>query len=457
MRQFGRELDRNGLKVSVPELLDALRAASVVGVEDRDSLRSALSCSLCKRSRDRAVFDSIFDSRFPARSWIGEKLLWLGKGAEAGGAALEELVKADLISSGQTARLSALALFAMTGEGADLLLQILSACTRDADFSGGGPECDGLMTARLLEAVSWEPAEAEIGEALAALDGRFPGDFLRLYRQKTMQRLELAARAVRELVSDRKIKPAGLAGIPLVDREIGTLTPQELETLKIAIHGLARKLEDRARKKRKLFSRGRLDTKKILRTSSATDGVPMRLSFRKRARGKPELIVLCDLSDSVRNVSALMLRFLHALHGLTLSLRSFVFVNEVGETTGLFRGRPVDEALSSVVSGEAVSLAGNSNYGRVFRSFLENFGGALGRRSTVLIIGDGRTNWLDPGLEPLDEIGRKAARVLWLTPEREIQWAYGDSAMALYRSRCDRVGVASNVTEMKAFVETLVL
>ena len=48
-------------------------------------------------------------------------------------------------------------------------------------------------------------------------------------------------------------------------------------------------------------------------------------------RDKPQVIVLCDVSDSVRNVSRFMLQFVYSLQDLYSRVRSFIFVSEIGD------------------------------------------------------------------------------------------------------------------------------
>ena len=139
--------------------------------------------------------------------------------------------------------------------------------------------------------------------------------------------------------------------------------------------------------------RGRLDPHRTLRRALVTGGVPFAPARKSRRRDKPRLVLLCDVSDSVRTVARFMLELTYAAQELFERTRSFVFVSELGETTELFRRAPVSLALGEAYGGSVISVADNSNYGRVLRAFEARHLREIDRRTTVVILGDGRTSW----------------------------------------------------------------
>ncbi len=166
--------------------------------------------------------------------------------------------------------------------------------------------------------------------------------------------------------------------------------------------------------------------------------------------------MLCDVSDSVRNVSRLMLLFTHTLQSLFSRVRSFVFVSDLGEVTDLFRGLEPEKALDVAVTGKAVSLQSNSNYGRAFVTFVQRELPGITRRTTVLIIGDGRNNQNPAQVWALREIRRKARRVIWICPEDRRGWGFGDSEMDLYAQVCDQVVVVQSLSDLDRLADQLV-
>ncbi len=144
------------------------------------------------------------------------------------------------------------------------------------------------------------------------------------------------------------------------------------------------------------------------------------------------------MSDSVRAAAAFLLEFTYAVHELFERARSFVFVSELGETTELFAREPVRAAIGRAWGGGVVRAGDNSNYGRALRAFEERHLRDLDRRTTVVILGDGRTNFHDAAPEVLDRVRERSRALLWLCPEPRGQWTQGDSAMGRLRAEVHR-------------------
>ncbi|MEI7703914.1 MAG: VWA domain-containing protein, partial [Deltaproteobacteria bacterium] len=231
----------------------------------------------------------------------------------------------------------------------------------------------------------------------------------------------------------------------------------EIVRTEAAVRRLAERLRDRLARRERSRRRGALHLRRTIRKNLGWGGVPARLSFRSRHRARPDVVVLCDVSDSVRHVSRLMLVFVHTLQSLFSRVRSFVFVSDLGEVTDAFRAeKDVSRAADLATAGRAVSLAGNSNYGRALTTFHRNFLGAVTSRTTVLLIGDGRSNYLPPESWVLRELRRRARRVLWICPEERWAWGSGDSEMLLYAGQVDRVAVATRLADLEEIAESLV-
>ena len=185
--------------------------------------------------------------------------------------------------------------------------------------------------------------------------------------------------------------------------------------------------------------------------------MPFRLVHKRRRIEKPRLVVLCDISDSVRHVSRFMLQFAYTLQELFSKVRSFVFVSDLGECTELFKQHEIQRAVDLAYSGGVVNVYANSNFGRAFRMFEQRFLDAVTPKTTVLVIGDARNNYNPPEAWALAAVKEKARRLLWLNPEPPGSWAFGDSAMREYEPYCDRVETVGNLAQLKRVVDTLVL
>jgi uncharacterized protein with von Willebrand factor type A (vWA) domain len=226
------------------------------------------------------------------------------------------------------------------------------------------------------------------------------------------------------------------------------LSEAEREEVRRAVRGLAERLRGAERVRRRRAQHGRIDPHRTVRRSLATGGVPFQPARRRRRRDKPRLVLLCDVSDSVRAASLFMLELVHAAQDIFAGTRSFVFVSEVAETTDLFRAHAPETALARIYGGGVVSLAHNSNYGRALAAFEAREGRTIDRRTTVVILGDGRTNFLADGADAVGRIRERARAVLWICPESPAGWGSGDSAMPRYVTAVTRVLVARTAQEL---------
>ena len=114
----------------------------------------------------------------------------------------------------------------------------------------------------------------------------------------------------------------------LADKSFYYLSDEELEKMREAVTRLAQRLKNIITVRRKRMKKGRFDVKRTMRANLANGGVPFKLKFEKRKREKPQILVMCDVSDSVRNASRFMLQFVYSLQDLYSRVRSFVF--EIG-------------------------------------------------------------------------------------------------------------------------------
>jgi hypothetical protein len=221
------------------------------------------------------------------------------------------------------------------------------------------------------------------------------------------------------------------------------------------VERLGHLLRDRLERRRRRVRRGRLDVRSTARAALRTGGVPFTPVFRRRRRDRPKLVVLCDISDSVRAAARFLLVLVYAMQEAFLRTRSFVFVRDVGEVTALFAAHPIDAAVQLAFEGDAVPVGANSDYGRAFGQMAARHLDAIDRRTTVVVLGDARSNYLDPNLEAFEDMRRRAARIIWLNPEPRASWGFGDSEMERYRLLSAFAAPVRTLAELRQAMERL--
>lgn len=450
-------LRRSGLVIATSQAIDAARAIAAVGLEDRSVFREALACVVVQRPRDRLRFDRAFDRFFATGEPRGD--LWdrlAARGfSEADLGELRELLERFVETGGDGAQ--HLGVLLERGAELDRMLQ-LTGVVRALEAMQSSLQL-GFFTHRVLQQIGVSKAH----QALAALRahlrealGQARGDAL---ADALKAELERAGDDVREHVqrTHARREDETRSTRPSLDTTaFASLSDSQMIEVRRAVRAFAERLRGRERVRIKRQKHGRVDPHRTLRRALATGGVPFLPLRRGRPREKPRLMLLCDVSDSVRAAATFMLEFVYAAHELFERTRSFAFVSELGETTQLFQREPVSVALGKAYGGGIVSVADNSNYGRVLRTFEAEYLRDVDRRTTVVILGDGRTNYHEDSAEILGQIRARARAVIWLCPEARGGWALGDSAMARYEAMSTQVLEVGTVRELEQAARLLV-
>jgi len=452
-------LRRGGFRIPTAEALDALRAVRAVGLEDRWALAESLAAVVVERASDRSRFDRIFDDFFARGTHavpLLDRLRGLGFSPEEVSALRDELERLATSASGDAEHLGAL-----LERGAELdRLLALAGTSRTLPSIQSSIQL-GFVTYRVLGELGVGRAEATLArlrgylrEALGDARGTAVADALRA-------ELARAEGDVRAYLTDRlaarvEEENAGPHPRRLDTKAFTSLGDVEMEEAKRAVRAFAERLRGAERVRVRRARRGRVHLSRTMRRAMRTGGVPFVLLRGRRRRDKPRLMLLCDISDSVRAAARFMLELVYAAQDLFDETRSFVFVSEIAETTRLFASQPVTIALGQAYGGGVVSVAANSNYGRVLRSFEKDHLGEVDRRTTVVILGDGRTNYHDDASEVLDRIRARARALVWLCPESRAGWLLGDSAMNRYAPKCTAVFEALSVRDLEVAARKVV-
>ncbi|MFQ5342385.1 MAG: VWA domain-containing protein, partial [Anaerolineae bacterium] len=423
LTEFVQTLRRSGLRVSSSETLDGLVAADIAGIDDRERMRAALRAAMVKRNRDIPTFDAIFDRFFGLQG----ELPLLGQSLSGQGGPGDErfpLDQSDLERAIQLAQealdelgrqISDLTEALLRGDMPEVMARLAAAMQESRASQMGNPLQRGRMTQEILNRLDWSRVVSEMQALIRALAAMGEDELAQLLRGRARDVQELFPRWVAEEVAsgfDRRNPewrpPIGRA---LAQKDFSEFTEAEIEAMSRQVDLLARKLRDDLSRRRQSGGRKRLDVSRTLRRSMKTAGVPMELMFREPRPSRLRLAVLCDVSSSVRNASRFMLQLVYSLQQQRGRIRSFVFISDLTEVSDFFERNPLDAAVQMALSEADIPYWAHSNFGRAFRIFLDEYGDAINTRTTVLVLGDGRSNFHDPQLDSLATIRQRARRL----------------------------------------------
>jgi uncharacterized protein with von Willebrand factor type A (vWA) domain len=226
-----------------------------------------------------------------------------------------------------------------------------------------------------------------------------------------------------------------------------------MQKLRKEVQRLANRLRSRIALRQKRAKTGQLDAKGTIRANLKNGGVPMEIKHRDH-RLKPKLVVICDISTSMRHCSELMLSLVYALQDLITKTHAFAFIDHLEYISPDFVGNQANEAIQQVLVRMPPGYY-STDLGYSLEGFARDYMDTLDSRTTFIMVGDGRNNYNNPRLEVFKDMARRVRRTIWINPEPPMLWGSGDSDMIKYAPLCDNVAVAATLGELAIAVDHL--
>ncbi|MBS0530120.1 MAG: VWA domain-containing protein [Proteobacteria bacterium] len=460
LHRFFRAARGAGVRVSPAESIDAMRAVAEVGFTDRGILRDTLLLTLAKTQDEKKslgeCFDLFFDRPQPSQA-ANEN----GEGdddAEDGPSADES--GAGGPSSGDPAARAPIPAEALSGLGplAQMLLSQdraeIAAAIANASSAANLTEIRyftqrGLFSARILDQLGIQRLRDDIDDLIVSNPG-------------LAERLAMATERLRDDVRDAVSQALLLYGREeaenlrneiLRNAPMARLEPRQVAQMRALIRKIARRLRERYSKPRKRQRRGHLDVRRTIRRNAAWGGVPFLTAWKRKHRDRPKIVAICDVSGSVARVSDFFLLLIHSLHEVVSDVRSFAFSGHLIEVSDILEAKSPEEAMAEIMSKAGF---GSSDYGRSFADFEKLAMSAVTPQTTVIVLGDARSNNLDPRADILKRIGERSKRLVWLNPEGRTAWGFGDSEMTRYATFCSVVRQCATARQLERAVSDIV-
>lgn len=459
--EFAVLLRKAGVKVSHSEIAECLGALSLVGLE-RENFYNAMAATIVKDQSDLETFDKLFYYYFDPE--------FFGHRAEA----LKRWP--NLYLTGSKDRCSGTEQTPGTGQGratgfgqgeglattaADSFIQVIKTgdygemaemVKRGVTSLGQIGEEDLRDMKKAVRQVKvfleWNMGIYRIEQEAGVVDESVWLTWQeRLAEMERLLYLELEKTIINELGSEAL--ETIIIRENLNELDFYRLSAPQVAEMKKKISRLAHKLAARLSFRHKRAKHGTIDLSKTIRKSMATGGIPIKPVFHDRYPTRPEIVVLCDLSGSVRMFSEFMLQLVYSIQNRFIHVRSFVFVDTPDEITEYMHNREIEDGIRDVYNKARFSKTAFSDYGRMFIDFCEKYLDALNKKTTLLVIGDARNNYQKEHAEYLQKMGREVKRVIWLNPESPDMWDREDSIMSVYGRFCHQVYECRNLEQLE--------
>ena len=449
MIEFIRALRAAGVRVSLAESQDAMFGVDYAGVRDAAAFKHTMKATLVKNHRDQPTFEYFFPLFFsnskPPLENIMEQLTdeqqAMLKAAmqsmmDALRGLMDRLLAGRPFSDEELRRLGE-----MSGLPQGDQMYMRSWFERRMNRQAGLTQM-----ARILDDMLDELAEMGLdGETLAELEAMLRGNLAGLSEQISQHVGSSLAEQMAQRPPDER---PDLLDVPLQHLDSG-----DIDDVRDEIRRLAARLRSRAALRQKRAKSGQFDPRKTVRRNMRYGGVPMEVQFRKKHK-KPSLILICDLSTSMRYAVEFLLTMVYELSDQVRRTHSFIFISDLVDVSATLAELPPREAVARIMIENPPGYY-STDLGSSLNTFQQNHMALVDSRTTILFFGDGRNNYNDPRLDIAREMQRKGRRLVWFCPEPRSQWGTGDSDMWEYSMHADNVFMVRNLRQLADSVDRL--
>lgn len=444
LTEFVQLLRKRGIRVSAAETIDAVRALSVCGYADAGIFREMLSQTLLKDHEQRPVFDQCFDRFFHFEKWqdpAGRESAFVPEDALSGAGDIPG--GGDGSGAQPASDLGRLLL----GDSADEIERLMAEAAREANLQNIRMITQkGLFGRRIMLAMGLEALESE----MVALEGSADASAQALAARLREGREQLRERVRRQVEGYYLLARDDLR--ESVMREVDLAVLREFHDLQAVVRRMAKKLISTHSRRRQVFRRGTLDLRATLRRNAGYDGVLMETRWRRVRVDRPKIVAVCDVSRSVQVYARFLLMFLYSLQEVLPRVRAFAFSARLGEVTDLFEREELEVALEQVM--DAFGL-GSTDYGAAWEQLFELAGSQIDKRTTLIILGDGRNNHGDAAVSVWMELAKRARQVIWINPESRNRWGSGDSEMMRYLPGTTLAATCRSLNDLERLVNRM--
>ncbi|NOY69030.1 MAG: VWA domain-containing protein [Deltaproteobacteria bacterium] len=453
--RFSKACRSAGMRVSTSEVIDSVKQLEYIDVTDENRFKYLLRANFAKSRREQKNFDRLYDLFFHEKEPEKSPDPALQRHAE-----IRELIESFSGDAGQTPIDAALKAF-LKGNPIPYITEMQRLETKNEYTPKGLKSNLGQLSSRLevmlrinamrnrllnLPAQSGENAPEARHRAVDHLLKRLDAAYGMLTEESTPYNDGLKQiRTHKKHYSD------------IGERPFSSLSPREVAEMRDVIKQMIRKLKDRASRRWAARNKGVIDVRKTLRYAGRFQGIPIDIKYRNKRLRKAKIVTLCDVSGSVWSAARFMLNMLYSMQDCFSSVNSFAFVCATTDVTEIFEKNEVNQAIEKVMSNADIDFNALTDYGEVFFQFKRDHIHLLNKKTTIIIVGDGRSNYHNPRQDILAEMREKCRRIIWLNPEPEAFWGTGDSEMNTFKAFCHEVRPCRNLNQLIDFVEDLVM
>ena len=220
--------------------------------------------------------------------------------------------------------------------------------------------------------------------------------------------------------------------------------------MKGLIAKIAKRLAVKHSRRRKKRNRGQLDVRRTMRANAGLDGVPFNVIWRQKKKDRPKIVAICDVSGSVAQYVRFLLLLLYSLADAVPDIHAFAFSHRLKPVDDILADNEFEAAMAKIIRELGM---GSTDYGQAWSDLKVNHENIIDRRTTVIVLGDGRSNYGDPRADLFRDFAQRAKSMIWLNPEGRSQWGTGDSAIPRYLPFCTQMSHVATLKDLERAVD----
>lgn len=449
--KFISALRSSGVRVSLAESTDAFHAIEELGVRNREHFKLSLRTTLIKEANDIPTFEELFPLFFEnpeapplmdmTKDLTDEETKMLADALkqfnEELRKMLEKLMRGEQLSQQELEQLSKLV---------------------------GLDRADDLryrewMVRRMEQALKNQEVRQAVEELMALMEqmgmNKQRLEQMRQLLQANQKAIEeqLNQYAGQQIADNMAQRPHDDSIEGLLNQPISSLSDKDMDRLRKEVQRLAAMLRTRLALRHKRAKTGQLDAKATIRANLKHGSIPIDVRHRDRTL-KPKVVVICDISTSMRSFSELMLNLLYAMQDQISKTYAFAFIDHLEFVSPDFEKNEARDAVNNVME-RMPSGYYNTDLGRSLQSYVEDYFFTMDSRTVFIVVGDGRNNYNDPRQDLFAQVARRSRKTIWLNPEAPAMWGTGDSDMLKYAAACDMIFQVSTLAELTAAIDKM--
>jgi uncharacterized protein len=382
-----------GLPVGTAEMIDALKALQKIDLSSRDSFKTALQTTMVKSKRDQVIFNRVFDRFFvpPEIHRSREKELlqqqheWQKKIEEA---------NLELQFKGEALQLSFEELQQYSSLSGEQRSQLKEFMQKTENGHNVAPQFRPILETIVKSHLRYcrSRKEHELKGANASSDGNGAGS-------------------------------GGDSNDYLREIDIASIAISDLPAAEQLLQKLSRKLAIKILRRRRNGPRsGPLDFRRSMRENMCFGGIIFNLKQRPKRRSRQQILLLCDVSASMKRYSTFVIHFLYGLHEAVKDLSCFSFSDNLEDLSGEIKGRVGLTRLLDRVIRRSKTWGGGTNIGKALNKLMRDYPDKANLKTTLIIVSDTKTMALDSSVKELKRLKERVKRVIWLNPLPVDRW-----------------------------------